>query len=94
MDYAVNFCATAACAVRLGASIDFVDIDPETLNICPILLEKARTAKKHSILPDVVTVVHFEEPVDMEHIANLAKKYKFKIIEDASHALGSIFRIK
>ena len=90
----LTFVATAACAVRLGASIDFVDIDPETLNICPILLEKKlETAKKHSILPDVVTVVHFAgSPVDMEHIANLAKKYKFKIIEDASHALGSIFK--
>ena len=63
MDYAVNFVATAACAVRLGASIDFVDIDPETLNICPILLEKKlETAKKHSILPDVVTLFTLQGP--------------------------------
>ena len=41
----------------------------------------------------MVTVVHFAgNPVDMEHIASLARKYKFKIIEDASHALGSIFK--
>ena len=90
----LTFVATAACAVKLGASIDFVDIDSDTLNICPLLLEKKlKIAKKCGRLPDVLTVVHFAgSPVDMEHISSLAKKYKFKVIEDASHALGTIFK--
>ena len=90
----LTFVATAACAVRLGASIDFVDIDPDTLNLCPSLLEKKlKIAKKQGQLPDVVTVVHFAgNPTDMERISSLAKKYKFKVIEDASHALGSRFK--
>ena len=90
----LTFVATAACAVKLGASIDFVDIDSDTLNICPLLLEKKlKIAKKCGRSPDVLTVVHFAgSPVDMEHISSLAKKYKFKVIEDASHALGTIFK--
>ncbi len=90
----LTFVATAACAVRLGASIDFVDIDSDTLNLCPFLLEKKlKIAEKNSQIPDVVTVVHFAgNPIDMEKISILAKKYKFKVIEDASHALGSIFK--
>ncbi len=90
----LTFVATAACAVRLGARVDFVDIDPDTLNLCPLLLEKKlKFAQKRSQLPDVVTVVHFAgNPVDMERVSILAKKYKFKVIEDASHAFGAIFK--
>jgi dTDP-4-amino-4,6-dideoxygalactose transaminase len=88
----ITFVATTNAALHFGAKIDFVDIDPNTLNICPILLEKKliRAKEKASKLPDFVTVVHFGgSPCDMQKIYQLSEKYKFKIIEDASHAFGA-----
>ena len=90
----LTFAATANAAVALGAEIDFVDIDPETLNLCPVLLEeKLKEAKKKSKLPDCLTVVHFAgNPCEMEKFFSLSRHYKFKIIEDASHALGAYYK--
>ena len=87
----ITFVATANAAIQLGAKIDFVDIDPKTLNICPeILEEKLRNASRQNNLPDVITVVHFAgNPCDMDKIYDLSEIYGFKVIEDASHALGS-----
>ncbi len=90
----LTFVATANTAIHFGAKIDFVDIDPATLNICPSLLKKKlKEAKNSSNLPDFLTVVHFGgNPCDMDKIFELSKKYKFKIIEDASHALGATYK--
>ncbi len=87
----ITFVATANAAIQLGAQIDFVDIDPDTLNICPELLEeKLKKASHLNNLPDVITVVHFAgNPCDMNKIHSLSEIYGFKVIEDASHALGS-----
>ena len=90
----ITFVATANTAIQLGAKIDFVDINPESLNICPQILEdKLRKAKQVNRLPNVVTVVHFAgNPCDMDPIYTLSKKYGFKVIEDASHAFGATYK--
>ena len=89
----ITFVATANAALNLGAEIDFVDINPETLNICPIILEKKlKIAKANNKIPDVIAVVHFGgNPCELDKIYNLSLKYGFKIVEDASHALGASF---
>jgi UDP-4-amino-4,6-dideoxy-N-acetyl-beta-L-altrosamine transaminase len=89
----ITFVATANAALNLGAQIDFVDINPETLNICPKELEKKlRIAKEKNKVPDLIVLVHFGgNPCDMDKIYALSQKYGFNIVEDASHALGAIF---
>ena len=85
-----SFVASANCGLYCGASIDFVDINNETWNIDPNLLEKKLKKTKKNKLPKILVVVHFAgEPAELEKIFFLSKKYKFRIIEDASHALGS-----
>lgn len=88
-----SFVATSNCIINLGHKVDFIDIDKFTYNISINKLEeKLEFSKKINQLPDVLIVVHIGgSPVDLEKIKNLSKKYKFKIIEDASHAMGSIF---
>lgn len=85
-----TFVASANCGLYCGARVDFVDIDPQTYNLCPIALEeKLRAAEQNGTLPKVVVPVHFSgQPCDMRTIHELSKKYDFKIIEDASHAIG------
>lgn len=86
----ITFVASANCGLYCGAKIDFVDIDPATYNMCPKRLEeKLIKAKADGRLPKVLVPVHLcGQPCDMERIAELAKKYNFKVIEDASHAIG------
>ena len=85
-----SFVASANCARYCGANVDFVDINPKTFNIDVIELEKKLKKTKKSELPKILVVVHFAgEPAEMKKIFKLKKKYKFKIIEDASHALGA-----
>ena len=86
-----TFVATANAALYCGADVDFVDIDP--LSYCMSyekLSEKLETAQKNGArLPDIVAPVHFAgQSCDMKSIFDLSKKYGFKIIEDASHAIG------
>ena len=90
----ITFVASANCGLYCGASVDFVDIDPNTYNLCPIALKaKLETAKAENMLPKVVVVVHLSgQSCDMEPIASLAKKYGFKVIEDASHAIGGHYK--
>ena len=86
----ITFVASANCARYCGANIDFVDIDPHTYNLSVVsLAEKLTLAKKLGKLPKVVIPVHLcGQPCDMEGIHQLSKQYGFKIIEDASHAIG------
>lgn len=86
----ITFVASANCGLYCGAKVDFVDIDSATYNMCPKKLEqKLITAKATGTLPKVVVPVHLcGQPCDMESIAKLAKEYGFKVIEDASHAIG------
>jgi UDP-4-amino-4,6-dideoxy-N-acetyl-beta-L-altrosamine transaminase len=86
-----TFVASANCALYCGAKVDFVDIDPLTYNLCPDELEKKLIqAKRVNKLPKIVIPVHFAgQSCDMKRIHSLSKEYGFKIIEDASHAIGS-----
>ncbi|HGE2270478.1 TPA: UDP-4-amino-4,6-dideoxy-N-acetyl-beta-L-altrosamine transaminase [Pseudomonas aeruginosa] len=86
----VTFVASANCGLYCGAKVDFVDIDPATYNICPkALSEKLEVARKDGCVPKVLVVVHLcGQPCDMKAIRDLADQYGFKIIEDASHAIG------
>jgi UDP-4-amino-4,6-dideoxy-N-acetyl-beta-L-altrosamine transaminase len=90
----ITFVASANCALYCGASIDFVDIDPRTYNInIERLAEKLAVAEKVDMLPKVIIPVHFcGQPCDMESIYTLSQKYGFKIIEDASHAVGGKYK--
>ncbi len=86
----ITFVASANCALYCGATVDFVDIDSRTYNLCPIALEhKLQQAERNGNLPKVVIPVHLcGQPCEMDRIHTLAKRYGFKVIEDASHAIG------
>ncbi|MFP4452942.1 MAG: UDP-4-amino-4,6-dideoxy-N-acetyl-beta-L-altrosamine transaminase [Desulfobacterales bacterium] len=90
----ITFVASANCALYCGAKIDFVDIDPQTANMSPkALQEKLALAERSGKLPKAVIPVHMcGQPCDMSSIAELAAQYKFKIIEDASHAIGARYK--
>jgi len=89
-----TFVASANCGRYCGAKVDFVDIDPLTYNLSVTALEeKLELAKRNGELPKVVIPVHFSgQSCEMERIAELAKLYGFKIMEDASHALGGRYQ--
>lgn len=89
-----TFVASANCALYCGAKVDFVDIDPRTYNLCAVALEKKLiSAEKTGKLPKVVIPVHFSgQPCDMQAIHALSQRYNFKIIEDASHAIGGRYQ--
>ncbi|NUT79802.1 UDP-4-amino-4,6-dideoxy-N-acetyl-beta-L-altrosamine transaminase [Pseudomonas brassicacearum] len=90
----VTFVASANCGLYCGAQVDFVDIDPRTYNLCPLALElKLERAEREGTLPKVVVPVHLcGQPCDMQAIHKLAKRYNFKVIEDASHAIGGKYK--
>ena len=89
----ITFVASANCGRYCGATVDFVDIDPETFNICPDALEeKLKLAKTTGTLPKIVVAVHMcGQSPDMRRIGELASIYGFKVIEDASHAIGATY---
>jgi UDP-4-amino-4,6-dideoxy-N-acetyl-beta-L-altrosamine transaminase len=89
-----SFVASANCGLYCNASVDFVDIDPRTYNICPQALEqKLIEAEKLGCLPKIVIPVHLcGQPCDMLAIYSLAQRFGFKIIEDASHAIGGKYK--
>jgi len=88
-----TFVASANCALYCGARIDFIDIDPSTYNLSvERLKEKLEQAQKEGRLPKIVMPVHFAgQPCDMPAIYSLSQQYGFKIIEDASHAIGASY---
>lgn len=90
----ITFVASANCALYCGAKIDFVDIDACTGNLSPARLEeKLRQAERDGTLPKIVVAVHLSGlPCDMFAIHELAKRYGFSVIEDASHAIGATYR--
>lgn len=89
-----TFVASANCGLYCGAQIDFVDIDPQTYNLCALELEKKLIkAEAAGKLPKIVVPAHFSgQSCDMQAIHALSKKYGFNIIEDASHAIGGKYR--
>ncbi|RYD54544.1 MAG: UDP-4-amino-4,6-dideoxy-N-acetyl-beta-L-altrosamine transaminase [Sphingobacteriales bacterium] len=90
----VTFVASANCGLYCGAQVDFVDIDPRTYNLCPkALAHKLEQAELDGTLPKIVVAVHLcGQPCEMQKIHILAKRFGFKVIEDASHAIGGKYR--
>ncbi|MBP6421671.1 MAG: UDP-4-amino-4,6-dideoxy-N-acetyl-beta-L-altrosamine transaminase [Propionivibrio sp.] len=86
----ISFVASANCALYCGATVDFVDIDPRTYNLgLDALAAKLEKAEREGKLPKVVIPVHLAgQSCEMAGIHALAQRYGFKIIEDASHAIG------
>lgn len=86
----ITFVASSNCAIYCGAKVDFVDIDPMTYNMSINALKiKLEKAEKKGKLPKVVIPVHLSgQSCEMKEIFDLSKKYGFRIIEDASHAIG------
>tara|TARA_B110000208_G_scaffold188394_1_gene248005 strand:+ start:273 stop:1430 length:1158 start_codon:yes stop_codon:yes gene_type:complete len=91
-----TFIASSNCALHCGAQVDFVDIDPRTFNMSvECLAEKLVLAEKEGKLPKIVIPVHMcGQSCDMAGIHELSQKYGFKIIEDASHAIGGKYKNK
>lgn len=89
-----TYVASINCAIHCNSKIDLVDINLEDYNIDLIKLkEKLEKAKKKNLLPKLLIVVHLAGyTCDMQKIKDLSKKYKFKIIEDASHAFGAKYK--
>jgi len=90
----ITFVASANCARYCGADVDFVDIDPRTYNMSVArLAEKLARAKAAGKLPKVVIPVHLcGQPCEMEIIHALSRQYDFRVIEDASHAIGGRYQ--
>ncbi len=86
-----TFVASANCAINCGAEIDFVDIDKDTFNISVnSLKKKLELAKQKKKLPKVIIPVHLGgQPSQQKEIWKLSKKFKFKVLEDASHSIGA-----
>jgi UDP-4-amino-4,6-dideoxy-N-acetyl-beta-L-altrosamine transaminase len=89
----ITFVASANCARYCGADVDFVDIDPRTFNMSTATLaSKLELAKSSGRLPKVVIPVHMcGQSCDMQSIHALSKQYGFRVIEDASHAIGASY---
>ena len=87
----ITFTASANCGRYCGADVDFVDIDPSTYNMSIAELEKKLQAAE--IKPRVVVPVHLAgQSCEMDKIYKLSQKYGFKVIEDASHAIGADYK--
>jgi UDP-4-amino-4,6-dideoxy-N-acetyl-beta-L-altrosamine transaminase len=90
----ITFVASANCALYCGANVDFVDIDSRTYNLSVEQLEiKLKQAQQQNRLPKVVIPVHLcGQSCEMERIHQLSLEYGFRIIEDASHAIGGKYQ--
>ena len=90
----ITFVASANCALYCGATVDFVDIEPNTALMSVEELEKKLIkAEKDGVLPKIVIPIYFAgQPCDMQEIHALSQQYGFKIIEDAAHAIGAKYQ--
>lgn len=89
----ITFVASANCALYCGATVDFVDIDPRSYNMSvEALRAKLEQARQSGTLPKIVVPVHFSgQACDMRAIHALSQEFGFRIIEDASHAVGASY---
>lgn len=92
----ITFVASANSARYCGADVDFVDIDPDTYNMCPTALEKKLDqAEKNGRLPKILMPVHMcGQSCSMKEISELARSRGIRVIEDASHAIGGQYHGK
>ena len=85
---AITFIATISYPLSVGAKVVFADVDPRTLNMDPLDVERKVTSKTKVIIP-----VHIGGwPVDMDPIMEIAEKHDIVVIEDAAHAFGSVYK--
>ena len=91
---AISFVASSNCGLYCGAKVDFLDVDKRTNNIdINYLKNKLEKSKKKKTLPKIIVAVHLAGfPCELDKIRKLSNIYKFKIIEDASHASGSAYK--
>lgn len=89
----ITFVSTANAALYCGAEVDFIDIDPKTFNLSiDSLKNKLKIASKANKIPKIVVPVHFAgQSCEMKEIWSLSREYGFKVVEDASHALGASY---
>lgn len=90
----ITFVASANCGLYCGAQVDFVDIDPRSYNLSVTALEhKLIAAERAGTLPKVLVAVHLcGQPCEMAAIHALSQRYGFRVIEDASHAIGGRYQ--
>ena len=91
---AISFVASANCARYCGAQVDFVDVEPETGNLCVAALrEKLQRVQGTSHQPKALVAVHLAgQPCDLAEIGALCQQYGVHLIEDACHALGASYQ--
>jgi dTDP-4-amino-4,6-dideoxygalactose transaminase len=83
-----TFAATANVIVAVGARPVFIDTDPDTFNMDPARIAAACTSRTKAIIP-----VHYAGlPVDLDPVYEIAKHRNLRVIEDAAHAFGSVYR--
>lgn len=86
----LTFAASANCTLYMGGTPVFADIDPNTYNIDPEDIERKITEKTKAIIP-----VHFTgQSVELDKIRDIANRYNLVVIEDAAHALGTMYKGK
>lgn len=84
----ITYWASCVQALSLGASVSFADIDPETLCIAPVDIERHITPRTKAIM----AVHYFGMPADMDPIMEIARRHHLKVIEDISHAQGGLYK--
>lgn len=91
---AISFVASANCARYCGAQVDFVDVEPDTGNLCVTALrEKLQAVQDTPAQPKALVAVHMTgQPCDLGEIGALCQQYGVRLIEDACHALGASYK--
>jgi len=84
----ITWASTGNTMINMGAVPRFVDVEPDTLNLDPALLEAAITPKTRAIMP-----VHMAgHPCDLDAVQAIADRHGIPVVEDAAHALGAAYK--
>lgn len=84
----MTFAATANSILYMGGKPVFVDIQPDTYNINPSLIEQSLSSRTKAIMP-----VHYAgQPANLDEISRIAQRHRLTVIEDAAHALGATYK--
>jgi dTDP-4-amino-4,6-dideoxygalactose transaminase len=84
----MTFCATVNAIIHAGGTPVLADVDPETMNIDPVQIEKRVSSKTRALLP-----VHFAgRPSSMDRIMSIARKHDLAVVEDCAHAIETRYK--